>query len=511
MGLANVRSECGSTNSFIDYGLLAQPHFSGPLPVDEFGTIAPARMLELQRKALRLFFDATLNGKSANRLYELVDSEQVKVTARLGDQWAEPPQNTSLHLGMSDGVRIAVDLWLPADASAANRYPTLIRATRYWRDQGVTNPAYRSQTGPAQEAIGWASLGFAVLYVDARGSGASFGTRAHPWSLQEVKDYAEIVNWVVQQPWSDGKLGAYGISYEGNTAALIGMLGNPAVKAVSPQYGDMDIMTDIAAPGGVLNAGFLSAWMKNNRDLDNNDLCGAFGLNEVECSETRQVVTGVKPVDSDTDQSLLRAAVSEHPAGVEPVDNYSVDYTTTTGMTNRWWTQMGGGDVVYPDRAAEDTKLLVYETSPLERDLLVTGTPELTLQIASTLDDGAVFAYLEDVAPDGKVTYVTEGQLRLRYRAISTPAPEGQLGPYHSFRRADGAPMVPGVSEPIRIGLEPTSVLFRAGHRIRLAIAGHDSSCFQRVPAQGHPVWTITHQSTQMSALELPVMPATTP
>lgn len=661
--------------SFIDYGLLAQPYFSGPLPADEFGTIAPAHMLEVQRKALHLFFDAALNGKPASQLNELVEPAHVKVTARIGDQWVEPPQNASFYLSMSDGIRIAVDLWLPADASVENRYPTLIRATRYWRDQGVTNPTYRSQTGPAQEAIGWASRGFAVLNVDARGSGASFGTRAHPWSAQEVKDYGEIVNWLVQQPWSDGQVGAHGISYEGNTAALIGMLGNPAVKAVSPQYGDMDVMTDIAAPGGVLNVGFLSAWMTNNQQLDQNDLCGGLELNEVECSEARQVLTGVKPVDSDTDQSLLRAAVAEHrnspdqlgpalsleasddpfngatlaqlsparrmdvpgwgdtavmlwaswtdagtargalerfraskgpitvmigavshggehdtdpfhpaeapqvvsselqaallfghfathlkgipstlpargvryytlgtdefsfsetwpppggtmkpfylhaggqlneapPTGVEASDNYSVDYSTTTGMTNRWWTQMGGGDVAYGDRAAEDKKLLVYETLPLDRDMLVTGTAEVTLHVASTHDDGAVFAYLEDVAPDGTATYVTEGQLRLRYRAISSPAPEGQLGPYHSLRRADGAPMVPGVSEPVRIGLEPTSVLFRAGHRVRLAIAGHDASCFKRIPAEGQPVWTIAHQSTQVSALELPVMPTKTP
>jgi putative CocE/NonD family hydrolase len=176
-------------------------------------------------------------------------------------------------------------------------------------------------------------------------------------------------------------------------------------------------------------------------------------------------------------------------------------------MTNRWWTQMGGPDVVYPDRAQEDGKLLVYESEPLEEDLLVTGTPELSIQLASSHGDGAIFVYLEDVAPDGRVTYVTEGQLRLWYRALSPDAPAGHMGPYHTFQKKDGSPMLPSVSEPIRIGLEPTSALFAAKHRIRIALAGHDASCFKRIPAEGNPVWTVSHNATQRSSIVLPVMP----
>jgi uncharacterized protein len=48
------------------------------------------------------------------------------------------PTNTSCYLTMRDGVRIAIDLWLPA--ARTSKIPALIRATRYWRATGFVNP-----------------------------------------------------------------------------------------------------------------------------------------------------------------------------------------------------------------------------------------------------------------------------------------------------------------------------------------------------------------------------------
>ena len=50
------------------------------------------------------------------------------------------PRNSSRYLTMSDGVRIAIDLWLPA--GHPERIPTLIRATRYWRAIGYADPKH---------------------------------------------------------------------------------------------------------------------------------------------------------------------------------------------------------------------------------------------------------------------------------------------------------------------------------------------------------------------------------
>jgi len=55
--------------------------------------------------------------------------------------------------------------------------------------------------------------------ADARGTGASFGTRAGELSEREIKDYAGLIGWIAAQPWSNGRVGVYGGSYEGQPSA----------------------------------------------------------------------------------------------------------------------------------------------------------------------------------------------------------------------------------------------------------------------------------------------------
>lgn len=194
------------------------------------------------------------------------------------------------------------------------------------------------------------------------------------------------------------------------------------------------------------------------------------------------------------------------PANQGGADSYRVDLTASSGSQTRWHTQLGGGDVVYGDRAAADKKLLKYTSPPLETDLEITGSPVLTLQIASTISDGAIHAYLEDVAPTGRVTYLDEGVFRVIHRKETDPRslPYESLGPAHSFRREDAAPMKPGEATSIRFSLLPTSVLLRKGHSIRIALAGADAGLFQTYPASGAPEWTVYRDAERSSFLELP-------
>jgi putative CocE/NonD family hydrolase len=193
------------------------------------------------------------------------------------------------------------------------------------------------------------------------------------------------------------------------------------------------------------------------------------------------------------------------PRGRAGADRYRVDFTASSGPTNRWHTDATGGDVVYPDRASQDRKLLTYTSAPLAAATDITGAPVVTLQLRSTATDGAFFVYLEDVAPNGRVTYVTEGELRALDRKISRrAAPYHVFGPYRSYMRSDGAPLVPGRTAELRFTLQPTSVVFPKGHRLRVAIAGADRGTFARVPATGRPVITVLHNSIDASRIELP-------
>ena len=193
-------------------------------------------------------------------------------------------------------------------------------------------------------------------------------------------------------------------------------------------------------------------------------------------------------------------------------DSYVVDFEATTGEYNRWW-EMGvieDKTVVYGDRAEADQRLLTYTSRPLSKDTEITGYPIVTLYVTSTAEDGAFHVYLEDVDEEGHVIYVTEGQLRAVHRKVSAdPAPYNLQVPYHSFQRADMMPLVPGEVAELTFGLLPTSVLVKKGHRIRVAIAGHDEGTFARIPKASTPTITIAANRLHASCVDLPIAPRT--
>src|SRR4029079_16482237 len=88
-------------------------------------------------------------------------------------------------------------------------------------------------------------------------------------------------------------------------------------------------------------------------------------------------------------------------------------FTPGGGPLSRYQSPVDLSRTAYPDRAAADRKLLSYTSAPLADDLVIAGNPEADLTVASSRPDGMVIVYLEDVLPDGRVVYLTEGVLRL--------------------------------------------------------------------------------------------------
>jgi predicted acyl esterase len=100
--------------------------------------------------------------------------------------------------------------------------------------------------------------------------------------------------------------------------------------------------------------------------------------------------------------------------------------------------------------------------------------------------------YLEDVAPDGRVTYVSQGDLRLAFRKLVRGDDSAySADPFHSYRRSDMAPLTPGTLADIVIAISPIAALIRKDHRLRVAIAGADAGNLERIPALGDADLTI--------------------
>ncbi|MDP1922251.1 MAG: CocE/NonD family hydrolase [Myxococcales bacterium] len=186
---------------------------------------------------------------------------------------------TSLLLTMRDGVRVAIDVHLPHGLPSGIRVPTILRQTRYSRrivyrfpfDGFLRDRRY----GTTRDAF--TKHGYAWVDVDVRGTGASDGVWVSPWSRDEVEDGAEVVSWIVAQGWSNGRVGAMGISYDGAAAEFLVLNRHPAVKAIAPRYAPFDLYPDMVFPGGVHFTWMTENWSRLNGALDFNELSRFFG------------------------------------------------------------------------------------------------------------------------------------------------------------------------------------------------------------------------------------------
>lgn len=218
-------------------------------------------------------------------------------------------QKQSCYLKMRDGVELAVDIWTPKTSQQV-KFPTLLHQTRYWRGAKLRWPFSALSDGLighegniVRELI---LAGYAFVNVDCRGSGASFGTRPHPWSPEEVKDGNEVADWIIGQAWSDGNIGVVGISYTGTSAEFALTNQHPAIKAAMPLFSLYDVYDDIALPGGIPHDGFVIEWGKANESLDINRLPIKDPIAKILVSGVAQVEKGKKG------KTLLQAALAEH-------------------------------------------------------------------------------------------------------------------------------------------------------------------------------------------------------
>jgi uncharacterized protein len=219
------------------------------------------------------------------------------------------PRPGSLYVAMRDGCRLALDLYLPPDAPA--RVPAILIFTPYYRRFALTEDA--PQGAEACPGVArWRDLfvprGYALVAVDVRGTGASFGTRDSFRSPKERADYAEIVDWVTAQPWSNGQVGATGISYVGAACDFVASSGNSAVRAIAPLSAVWDTYIDHYFPGGLLLNRLAQSYdaLMVALDHDRRDLLGEFAYFK------DPSLAGPAPVDDDPAGDDRDAAVAQH-------------------------------------------------------------------------------------------------------------------------------------------------------------------------------------------------------
>lgn len=219
----------------------------------------------------------------------------------------------SEYITMRDDTRLAVSTWLPhSHRKSDTKYTAILTTTRYWRAT-----ALHKDKPELQKFYSFASYlaerGYVLVAVDARGSGASFGCRDTEYSPAEVEDIGEVIEWVAQQTWCDGRVATEGTSYTAQTALCSLVTAPTALKAVVCRAPDFDMCRHVFAPGGMANYWMIEAWGAATWAQDNNDVKALFGGGYWPQPESgADNVLGVRPVDEDEDGALLQAAIAGH-------------------------------------------------------------------------------------------------------------------------------------------------------------------------------------------------------
>lgn len=133
---------------------------------------------------------------------------------------------------VAENTGLATRTYLPVKDG---KHPTVLIRTTY----GSENMAW------AAEYL--ASHGYAVVVQDVRGMNGSEGT-FFPFAYDKADGMATLA-WVMEQPFFNGDVGLWGISYLGFAANEIASTGHPAIKAMFVLSGWSDVERFIMPSG----------------------------------------------------------------------------------------------------------------------------------------------------------------------------------------------------------------------------------------------------------------------
>ncbi len=166
----------------------------------------------------------------------------------------------------------------------------------------------------------------------------------------------------------------------------------------------------------------------------------------------------------------------------------------------------GGGASPYSQPCHLQGEGLSFAAAPLRADTEVTGDPVVELRVGSERSDADLFAYLEDVAPDGSVTEVTEGRLRASLRALTAAPYRLPAIPWHRSWAEDARPLAAGETVTLRFAMMPTSYVFKAGHRLQVTVTGADHRQRDAGPDANGSRITLAADAQAGSFVELPIV-----
>ena len=237
---------------------------------------------------------------------------------------------------LRDGVKILTDVYLPADTNEP--LPAIIAWSPYGKNSGNADrfknlfgllgldqkrmSGLQKFEGPDPDF--WCDKGYAIVHPDPRGIGRSEGDSTMLGTQEGVDGY-DLVEWVAQQPWCNGKVALSGTSYLSFSQWFIAAERPPHLVCTQVTEALTDGYRDMCLVGGMPDYVFTEG-IQNNHE--------GFGLREDVAEESRQYPFANHPLWQD---KIARVWDIEIPILV--VASYS--NVLHTDGTFRAWRQLG--------------------------------------------------------------------------------------------------------------------------------------------------------------------------
>lgn len=202
----------------------------------------------------------------------------------------------SVPIPMRDGTILRADVFRP---EPEGDYPVLLTRTPYNKSMASLSYGWLQPIRPASE-------GYVVVVQDVRGRFESDG-RFHPFH-QELSDGFDTVEWCARQPWSNGRVGMYGISYLGATQWLAASAQPPNLQCIFPSLTGSDYYDGWTYRGGAFELSFNLTWTALLLALPEVPRLG------LETGELQRVMAGLGGVVWDHWPALQHLPISELPA-----------------------------------------------------------------------------------------------------------------------------------------------------------------------------------------------------
>ncbi|MCP5328941.1 MAG: CocE/NonD family hydrolase [Steroidobacteraceae bacterium] len=107
----------------------------------------------------------------------------------------------------------------------------------------------------------WVPADYVVMRVDGPGSGRNPGKLA-PWGIETAEAFRDAIEWAAEQPWSNGHVGLWGMSYYAMSQHAAASLNPRGLKAMIAIGTDLDMYEEVAYTGGILNEEFFLHWYR---------------------------------------------------------------------------------------------------------------------------------------------------------------------------------------------------------------------------------------------------------